>query len=71
MTNVTQLRPTIEDEFLNLIKDSDSLVVIGKTKGDLKVMTNVPNSEVVMIMEAMKAEMVGAYLDDILDELEE
>lgn len=71
MTNVTQLRPTIEDEFINLIKDSDSLVVIGKTKGDLKVMTNVPNSEVVMIMEAMKAEMVGAYLDDILDELEE
>ena len=71
MTNVTQLRPTIEDEFIDLIKDSEALVVIGKTKGDLKVMTNVTNSEVVMLMEAMKMEMGGAFLDDVLDELQE
>ena len=68
MTNVTQLRTKIEDEFINLLRDADSLVVIGKTKDDLKVMTNVPNSEVVMLMEAMKIEMLGAYLDDVLGE---
>ena len=68
MTNVTQLRTKIEDEFIKLLRDADSLVVIGKTKDDLKVMTNVPNSEVVMLMEAMKIEMLGAYLDDVLGE---
>ena len=68
MTNVTKIRPTIEDEFINLIKDSDSLVVIGKTKDDLKLMTDVSNSEVVMLMEAMKIELLGAYIDDVLGE---
>ena len=68
MTNVTKLRPTVEDEFVQLIKDSEALVLIGKTKGDLKLMTNIPNSEVVMLMEAMKMEMVGAYIDDVLEE---
>lgn len=70
MTNVTRLRPTIEDEFIDLIKDSEALVVIGKTKDNLKVMTNVSNSEVVVLMEAMKMEMVGAFIDDVLDEEE-
>ena len=68
MANVTKLRTTIEDEFLDLIADSEALVVIGKTKDNLKVMTNVSNSDVVVLMEAMKMEMVGAFIDDVLEE---
>ena len=68
MTNVTKIRRTVEDEFVQLIKDSESLVLIGKTKDDLKMMTNVSNNEAVMLLEAIKLELLGAYIDGVLGE---
>tara|TARA_B100001094_G_C17905386_1_gene658550 strand:- start:19 stop:231 length:213 start_codon:yes stop_codon:yes gene_type:complete len=67
MTNVTKLVTKLEGEFVSLLKDAESLVLIGKTEDDIKLMTNVSNSEAIMIIEAMKLEMLSAYLDDVLE----
>mgnify|MGYP000901055528 FL=1 len=70
MAKVTNIRPTVEDEMTDLLLKSDSFVIIGKGSGDLKMATNADHKEVYMMLEALKVELLGSYMDELLDEPE-
>jgi uncharacterized protein with ATP-grasp and redox domains len=70
VAKVTNIRPTVEDEITDLLLKSDSFVIIGKGSGDLKMATNTDHKEVYMMLEALKVELLGSYMDELLDEPE-
>ena len=73
VAKVTNLRPTLEDELTQLLLESDSFVIIGKTDGDigsLKMATNADHKEVYMMLEALKVELLGNYMDTMIGEPE-
>lgn len=68
VAKVTNLRPTLEDELTQLLLESDSFVIIGKSEGDLKMATNADHKEVYMMLEGLKLEMLSGYLDGLLED---
>ena len=63
VAKVTNLRPTLEDELTELLIKSDTFVIIGKSEGDLKMATNADHKEVYMMLESLKVELLGEYMD--------
>lgn len=70
VAKVTNIRPTVEDEITDLLLKSDTFVIIGKAEGDLKLATNADHKEVYMMLEALKVELLGSYMDEIVGEPE-
>ena len=68
MSNVTPIRPTRDDEINAIIDESESFVLIGKDIGNLKLATNVPLSEALMMLEGLKLEIISGYLDGLLED---
>ena len=56
VAKVTNIRPTIEDELTELLLNSDSFVIIGKSEGDIKMASNADHKEVYMMLDVLKEE---------------
>lgn len=66
VAKVTNLRPTLEDELTELLINSDTFVIIGKSEGDLKMATNADHKEVYMMLDMLKEELLGEYMGELI-----
>ena len=64
MSNVTPIRPTLDNELLSLINDSESFLIIGKADSGIKMVSDLSNSEIYMMLEAVKLDLLAEYLGD-------
>ena len=66
VAKVTNIRPTVEDELTELLLKSDTFVIIGKSKGDLKMATNADHKEVYMMLDMLKEELLAEYMGELI-----
>ena len=66
VAKVTNLRPTLEDELTELLINSDTFVIIGKSEGDLKMATNADHKEVYMMLDMLKEELLAEYMGELI-----
>ena len=64
MSNVTPIRPTLDNELLSLINDSESFLIIGKADSGIKMVSDLSTSEIYMMLEAVKLDLLAEYLGD-------
>lgn len=65
MDNVTNIKPTMVDKILELIDGAEDIVVLGAGNGDLKVVSSASNGNLLLMLEAAKAEVVASYVDEL------
>jgi uncharacterized protein with ATP-grasp and redox domains len=70
MGKVINIRPTVEDELTELLLKSDTFVIIGKGKGDLKLATNADHKEVYMMLDTLKEELLAEYMMGLVESQE-
>ena len=66
VAKVTNIRPTIEDELTELLLNSDSFVIIGKSEGDIKMASNADHKEVYMMLDVLKEELLAEYMGELI-----
>jgi histidinol phosphatase-like enzyme len=66
VAKVTNIRPTIEDELTELLINSDSFVIIGKSEGDIKMASNADHKEVYMMLDVLKEELLAEYMGELI-----
>lgn len=66
VAKVTNIRPTIEDELTELLINSDSFVIIGKSEGDIKMASNADHKEVYMMLDVLKEELLAEYMGELM-----
>lgn len=64
MSNVTPIRPNVDNELLSLINDSESFLIVGKTDSGIKMASDLSTSEIYMMLEAIKLDLLADYLGD-------
>ena len=64
MSNVTPIRPTLDNELLSLINDSESFLIVGKSDRGIKMVSDLSTSEIYMMLEAVKLDLLAEYLGD-------
>jgi len=65
MSNVTNIKPTMVDKILELLDEAEDIVVLGAGNGDLKVVSSATGGNLLLMLEAAKAEVVASYIDEL------
>ena len=68
MTNVVNLKPSLADKILDVLEEAEDMVLIGVSEEDLKLVSTVSTGDVVLLLEAAKAEVVARYVDSFAEE---